>query len=102
MSEPGAGSLLIGVTDLTGAIDLTNVNAVGFFGDHIRSVYMVSWRLTLGEVATPYQLWTDSYGIYNDDAAATNDYDLDGVDNLYEWGAVGDPTNSASLGRSPR
>lgn len=47
-----------------------------------------------------YDDWVDAYGLTGDDAAATNDYDSDGVVNLYEYGLGGNPTNSADTGAS--
>ena len=48
-----------------------------------------------------YSIWVDGFGLSGDDAASTNDYDGDGLDNLYEFGLGGDPTNSADQGISP-
>jgi acetyl esterase/lipase len=44
-----------------------------------------------------YALWADGYGI----GAATNDFDLDGLDNLYEYGVDGDPTDDLDQGTPP-
>jgi len=48
-----------------------------------------------------YDQWTIDYNLTGDDAAATADPDGDGLDNLYEYGLGGDPTNSADRGISP-
>jgi len=58
--------------------------------------------MSKGESATPLQLWTDGFNIYNDDAAGTTDYDLDGVNNVHEWGTLGDPTDPGNSGKPTR
>ncbi|RKX43664.1 MAG: hypothetical protein DRP64_07895 [Verrucomicrobia bacterium] len=51
---------------------------------------------------SPFELWMlAEYGLSGDDAAATNDYDGDGFDNLYEYGLGGDPTNPSDIGIVP-
>ena len=46
-----------------------------------------------------YELWKDDYGISGE--APTDDHDLDGLLNVYEYGLGGDPTNAADQGISP-
>ena len=58
-------------------------------------------QLTVLEAKSSFELWTEDYGLTGTDAAATNDYDADGLSNLYEFGLGGDPTNSADRGISP-
>ncbi|VGO18032.1 fibronectin type III domain-containing protein [Pontiella sulfatireligans] len=79
-----------------------DVQAVGFFHDNGRNTHVDSFRLVVGEQPTTMQLWTDSQGIYNADAAADADPDMDGVDNIYEWGLFGDPADPASKGQAPQ
>jgi hypothetical protein len=58
---------------------------------------------TLSLVSTAgstYAQWTLGWGT-NDIGAATNDYDLDGLNNLYEYALGGNPTNAAIQGSSP-
>ena len=50
---------------------------------------------------TPFSTWMKDHGLSGSDAVSTNDYDGDGLDNLYEFGLGGDPTNFANLGFSP-
>ncbi len=50
---------------------------------------------------TPYADWAAEHGLDGADALSTNDYDGDGLGNLYEYGLGGDPTNPASLGILP-
>jgi hypothetical protein len=80
---------------------LGTVDAVGYFCDHMRNTEVAGFRVSAGETATAYQLYTDSYLIFNLDAEGVNDYDADGVENLLEWAFLGDPTNAAVLGREP-
>ena len=46
-----------------------------------------------------YNEWAGGWGI--DIGSETNDYDLDGVSNLYEFGLDGDPTNEFDQGTLP-
>jgi hypothetical protein len=48
-----------------------------------------------------YNAWTNAYGMHGDLAIATNDYDADGVKNLWEYGADGNPTNPSLQGILP-
>jgi len=50
---------------------------------------------------TPSEKWAIGYGLTGDDVAATADPDGDGINNLYEYGLGGDPTNSADIGIVP-
>ena len=50
---------------------------------------------------SPVEIWAIGYGLSGDDAAATADPDNDGINNLYEYGLGGDPTNSADIGIVP-
>jgi len=50
---------------------------------------------------TPFSDWAAGHGLGGSDAAATNDYDGDGLDNLYEYGLGGDPADPASRGVLP-
>jgi len=43
--------------------------------------------------------WAENWGV--DIGASTNDYDSDGLSNLYEYGLGGDPTNALDQGTSP-
>lgn len=48
-----------------------------------------------------YGLWAASYGLSGDDALSSADPDEDGLNNLYEYGLGGNPTNSTDQGTSP-
>ena len=50
---------------------------------------------------TPFTDWAEEYGLRGADALSTNDYDGDGLGNLYEYGLGGDPTNPSSQGILP-
>ena len=77
---------------------LNNVQAIGFFWNGGKDLFVDSFVLTSGESATPLQKWTDGFNIYNEDADAEGDYDGDGVNNVWEWGLYGDPTDSEDNG----
>ncbi|MCF7816426.1 MAG: hypothetical protein K9M54_00960 [Kiritimatiellales bacterium] len=49
--------------------------------------------------STGYDAWASNWGV--DIGASTNDYDGDGLLNIYEYGLGGDPTNSFDQGISP-
>lgn len=51
------------------------------------------------EPPSAYELWKEDYGISGE--APTDDHDLDGLDNVYEYGLGGDPTNATDQGISP-
>jgi sugar lactone lactonase YvrE len=50
---------------------------------------------------SPYGEWVKGFGLSGVDAASTTDFDMDGLNNLYEFGLGGDPTNSADQGIAP-
>ncbi|VGO18589.1 fibronectin type III domain-containing protein [Pontiella sulfatireligans] len=80
---------------------LDNVTAVGWLREHNeldanRSVAYI--RLLTGTTTTAYENWTFGYGIYNEDASSTGDYDNDGINNVTEWGLGGNPANDGNQG----
>ena len=81
---------------------LNNVVAIGYFLDAGTASRMVSFKMAKGQSATALQQWTDGFNIYNADAAGTTDYDNDGVNNVHEWGTMGDPVDPANNGRQGR
>ncbi len=80
------------------ALGLTDVNATGFLsvGDNHVARNFNYWKLNVGTQPSTYDLWTDSVGLYNEDAAKTTDFDGDGWNNVWEWGLGGDPTTEGS------
>lgn len=86
------------------ALNLTDVNAVGFIsiGDNHVARNWDYWKISVGTSPSAYDNWSDSYGIYNEDAALTNDFDLDGANNVWEWGLGGDPTDVGDVGITER
>ncbi|RKX40657.1 MAG: hypothetical protein DRP64_12345, partial [Verrucomicrobia bacterium] len=58
-------------------------------------------QLVVTSAKTPYDLWVEGYGLTGGDAATTNDYDVDGLNNLYEFGLGGDPTDPLDQGIAP-
>jgi hypothetical protein len=49
-------------------------------------------NVTLTQSGSLYEAWALSYGLTGEDAAQTNDYEPDGMDNLLEYALGGDPT----------
>ena len=59
-----------------------------------------NFSVTVGpEIIPGYAGWAAGWGV--DIGVETNDYDLDGLLNVYEYGLGGDPTNSSDQGTSP-
>ncbi len=56
-------------------------------------------RFEVVSTATGYAAWASFWGV--DIGSETNDYDGDGLLNVYEYGLGGDPTNAADRGISP-
>ena len=90
----GGGSTTMAMSDGAGGSTLLNVpsgqerlvgNSLGVFA----------------RALTPYRTWMGGYGLAGDDAAATHDYDADGLQNLGEYGMGGNPTNPADQGHVP-
>jgi hypothetical protein len=77
--------------------NLTAVDEIGVFATtaRIRLRHLV---VRQGSSPSAYDSWTDSQGIYNADAARSNDYDNDGRNNVWEWGLGGNPTLPNILG----
>lgn len=53
-------------------------------------------RVVSGEEESGYAAWADDWGV--DIGSEINDYDSDGLSNLYEYGLDGNPTNALDLG----
>lgn len=63
-----------------------------------------AYILYKGDVRFPpdkFEGWMDGYGLIGADAEKGADPDGDGLNNLYEYGLNGDPTNSANQGTQP-
>jgi hypothetical protein len=59
-------------------------------------------EVPIPDTATPYETWAGDFGLTGSpDADPDYDYDGDGLDNLYEYGLGGDPTNSTDIGNVP-
>jgi len=100
MSVKGLSNYVAGVD-----LNLTDVNAVGVFRDtdsRDGALWWWGFELTYGTIVTPYQNWCDGQGIYNEDAASTNDVDGDGLNNRSEWGFGGNPTDPYDVGITER
>ena len=55
-----------------------------------------------GAITTPYTLWINQYAAgAGAETNQTDNPDGDALNNLYEWGLGGDPTNSADIGHVP-
>ena len=95
-------------SDLTGLEVLTKDNVTTWSLDLISREDLDGtqgqWSLDYVEFLVQYQIgssfqnWAESFGLSGDDAATTNDYDGDLVNNLSEYALGGDPTNAYDRG----
>ncbi|MDZ8117060.1 hypothetical protein [Pontiella agarivorans] len=105
-SEPAAGDDFVDVTGASFAVQtFDQVDAVGILrgknADTVNSAIRL-WDLVVGDKPSAFQTVMYDYGVYNADAAFTNDYDGDGISNGEEWGLNGNPTDSGSVGITAR
>ena len=85
----------------TGATIFTNIGNRATFSWRVVDMYNGGLdgkmlQLVVESVTSPLDAWMQDYGV--SDAAA--DPDGDGLDNLYEFGVGGDPTNALDTGHS--
>ena len=92
---------------LAGELNLIDESAIADFTWRVvsksvggRAGQMLQLVCASSSVTSAYAAWVDGYDLTGSDAAATNDYDLDGLNNLYEYGLGGDPTNELDQGYS--
>ena len=98
-SDIRVGALIIGDTTYTsGTYTFATLNAAhdsSFVDGGTGSI-----AVGLGPLP-PYVKWANQYPSMGSETNQTDDPDLDGLNNLYEWGLGGNPTNSADLGHVP-
>ena len=73
-----------------------------FYNNNLGQMFADNFSVTSpGAIEPPsiYDQWKKDYGISGE--APTDDHDLDGLANVYEYGLGGDPTNAADQGTSP-
>lgn len=90
----------VGAAGTNGAIQISTdaggyTSSGGIFLDNIQIMF-TSIEPILDEL---FENWANSYGITN--AVATDNPDGDALDNLYEYGLGGDPTNGNDIGYIP-
>ncbi|MCF7818233.1 MAG: autotransporter-associated beta strand repeat-containing protein [Kiritimatiellales bacterium] len=94
-------------TDTINSLSLdggSNLVAAGVYdaaslGFHGTGTYTGSGTLTVSTGGNNYDIWAAGWGVAL--GAATDDYDNDGLLNIYEYGLGGNPTNGSSQGNSP-
>lgn len=96
--------MLIGGSSNTGQYMDGMIGEIKVFDKFLSESELVSEGQSLatkwgGSVVTGYELWSGDWGVAL--GSSTNDYDNDGLLNVYEYGLGGDPTNSASRGYEP-
>ncbi|MDZ8117078.1 hypothetical protein [Pontiella agarivorans] len=105
-STPEAGDDYVDVSDGSFAtVTFDRVDAVGILRGKNTDTGNKStayFSLVIQDRASDFQSAMFDYGLYNEDAAATNDYDGDGVDNVSEWGLGGDPADGSKSGLQVR
>jgi hypothetical protein len=78
--------------------------AEGNYGTTARDPYIDNYSVTSEMAITPtslYQEWAAAAGLTSSNNAYGADPDEDGLDNLYEYGVGGEPTNGADQGFVP-
>jgi len=73
------------------------IGEVKIFSSYLSASDFETERLSLVEQwigSGGYDAWAESYGLYGDDAAETNDVEPDGLNNLMEYAFGGNPTNA--------
>jgi hypothetical protein len=98
------------VTNWDSGVDHIYVNGGSFGASQLSAIAFSGWEpagakvesgelLPTGSNATvsAYDTWAAGFGV----GAGTNDYDNDGLLNIYEYGLGGDPTNAVDQGISP-
>ncbi len=112
-SEPGVFDYMLTGPDLDGgALSGTATDTVlklengqaGFYASGIATDYLfdnlfIKISLPPEQLAGGYEGWSTGWGV--DIGADTNDYDNDGLLNVYEYGLGGDPTDDTDQGVSP-
>ncbi len=87
---------------------LTDTTQVDSFGWTINKADSADWRIDdvvvrntayvfVAPTSSPFELWAITYGV----SGATNDPDVDGFNNLAEFGLGGNPTNGGDSGYVP-
>lgn len=100
IDETGVGTVVSTTID-DSASALTNGYAglYGTSGTGQQLVNFDNFRLAITGTLFGYDKWATEWGV--DIGAATDDYDADGLNNLYEYGLGGDPTSGLDQGASP-
>ena len=105
-AEAGATALMTVIGSAPATVsELTNITAIGYFGDNFTSLYVASMKVRsedAGPVGTLVEQWAAGYGLSGDATAAGADPDLDGLTNLEEWGFAGNPNSLADTGTMPK
>jgi len=73
------------------------IGEVKIFSSYLSASDFETERLSLVEQwigSGGYDAWAESYGLYGDDAAETNDVEPDGLNNLMEYAFGSNPTNA--------
>ena len=100
IEETGAGNVVVSTNINDSASALTGGYA-GLYGTSLGDQIgkFDNFRLAVTGTLFGFDKWATEWGV--DIGAATNDYDADGLNNLYEYGLGGDPTNGLDQGTSP-
>jgi hypothetical protein len=99
----GYGDVLSGLTPLSiGNVATWSLEVASRDNNNttLNTISFDDFRFSLGyQHASSFDLWTEAYGLSGDDAQSGSDPDSDNVNNLYEYGLNGDPTNAANRGQ---
>jgi hypothetical protein len=101
IDETGAGPV-VSLTRVDNSASPLTGGYAGLYGNLTPPGHIVNFdnfRLTMVEKSTGFVQWAAGWSV--DIGAATSDYDDDGLNNLYEYGLGGDPTNGLDQGTAP-
>jgi hypothetical protein len=101
VSADGATNTVTATVDTTGYSATQTGFGVSMLSDNNNQFLVDTFTVASGSGAPPYSYGQWASGWSTNIGVAANDFDLDGLDNLYEYGLDGDPTNALDQGTLP-
>jgi hypothetical protein len=91
------GQYIVGTFTAAGDVQDITYKGLPSDGDSVINGYAL-YEAALGD---KFVEWTAGYGLSGSDAEQDADPDNDGINNLYEYGLGGDPTDASNVGTKP-
>jgi hypothetical protein len=91
------GQYIVGTFTAAGDVQDITYKGLPSDGDSVINGYAL-YEAALGD---KFVEWTAGYGLSGSDAEQDADPDNDGINNLYEYGLGGDPTDASNVGAKP-